>query len=442
MSLLQKLRKTAYWVLDFLKGSPVRKHYKHISSILDHPESTFAKQETATNLDKLLKHAIANIPYYKNLKPNASLQDFPITNKNILRDNSDDFFWPEAQKQKLQKFSTSGSTGTPFTIYKSKDKRNRNVADVFYFADKTGYELGSTLYYFRHWDAKLKKSKLLSFIQNIVPFEVARPSDDYIASFLENLKKDTSKKAFIGYPSAYNTVINYLQRHNSEPANYNIHSIIAIAETLTKEVKEQTEYYFNCPVVSRYSNMENGIIAQQIPGKGTHFYINTASYVVEVLDQETNIPVFGKPGKIVVTDLYNYTTPFIRYDTGDIGVLEKDEEKGLVWLARVDGRKMDVLLNTKGEILSSYMSFNVLHYPHILQSQMIQEGPKEYKFKLNIVEGFNSEEIIKKEYLEILGADANITFEYVDEIPLLQSGKRKLMVNNYIKYLEEQRKKT
>ena len=120
MSLLQKLRKTAFWTLDFIKGGPVRKHYRHISAMLDAPESTFAKQEKEKSLNKLLTHAVTHVPYYKNLAQNVHLENFPITNKNILRDNLDKIFWPEAQNQKLQKFSTSGSTGTPLPFIKPK----------------------------------------------------------------------------------------------------------------------------------------------------------------------------------------------------------------------------------------------------------------------------------------------------------------------------------
>ena len=57
-----------------------------------------------------------------------------------------------------------------------------------------------------------------------------------------------------------------------------------MSEGLSLETKEKLETIFNCPVVSRYSNLENGIIAQQeVHGNG-RFLVNTASYLVEIVN--------------------------------------------------------------------------------------------------------------------------------------------------------------
>lgn len=437
MNLMQVLREKAYWAIDAVKGSPVQKHLRHISANLQNRGSTFAADQNSVALQELLQHATQNIPYYKNLNLPLKLEAFPVTDKNLIREHEHEFLIPGTAKQKLHKVTTSGSTGTPFTVYQNKDKKNRNVADVLYFAKTSGFQLGYRLYYFRHWDRQLKKAKPLAYLQNVIPLEVTYLSDSYISSFLARLKKDPTPKAFIGYPSAYNSIVNYMQRNAKKPKDYNITSIIANAETLTRDTKEGMEYYFKCPVVSRYSNMENGILAQQMPGKDPYFHINTASYVIEVLDMYTGQPVLDEPGNIVVTDLYNYSMPLIRYTTGDIGLMTKDPKTGIPMLARVDGRKMDVILNTKGEVLSAFVSLNTLQYEGILQTQMIQEGPKEYRIRLCITDDFNSEEAIKNEYLEILGKDARIVFEYPDEIPLLSSGKRKIMINNYLKKVQD-----
>jgi phenylacetate-CoA ligase len=437
MYFMQKLRKTAFWSLDFIKGAPVRKHFEHISTILKDPTSDASVKETTEALNKLLNFTITHIPYYRKKELPLELQAFPVTDKNLIRTRQEQFLLPGIAKEKLIKVTTSGSTGAPFTVYQSKDKKNRNTADVIYFAQQSGFELGNTLYYMRHWDLHLKKGKLQAFLQNIIPLEASDFQDDYLENFLEVLTKDRSPKAFIGYPSCYSTLVNYLQRTAKKPQDYGIHSIIATSEALPKLTKELMEYYFKCPVVSRYSNMENGIIAQQLPSKSNEFYLNTASYIVETLDLATNKPVEGVPGKIVVTDLYNYTMPLLRYDTGDIGVLATDSDTGLKKLTRIDGRQMDVIMNTKGEIISSFVAVHTIKYPGILQTQLIQEGAKQYKFKLCVTEDFKEEAAIRAEYLDTLGSDAIITFEYVNEIPLLRSGKRKVMVNNYLKSLKD-----
>jgi len=72
-------------------------------------------------------------------------------------------------------------------------------------------------------------------------------------------------------------------------------------------------------------------------------------------------------------------------------------------------------------------------YEGIIQGQLVQETKMDYKLKLNVTDKFNKEPDIIEEFKSYLGADANIIVEYVDEIPRLNSGKRRATVNNYIK---------
>ena len=50
-----------------------------------------------------------------------------------------------------------------------------------------------------------------------------------------------------------------------------------------------------------------------------------------------------------------------------------------------------------------------------------------------ISDAFTQEADIIKEFKGLLGKDAKIILEYVNEIPALSSGKRKPTMNNYIK---------
>lgn len=207
--------------------------------------------------------------------------------------------------------------------------------------------------------------------------------------------------------------------------------MISIAEGLNQFTINTLHKHFGLSVISRYSNNENGIIAQQESGS-SNYHINWASYVVEVLNLENNTPSkLGEQGRIVITDLYNYAVPMIRYDTGDIGVLDILKNETLPVLTRVEGRKMEMLFNTNGEIITSHIVNRVGLYKGVKQYQLIQQSKKNYLFKINITSEFNSEKEIIKTYLKYLGNDAIIEFQYVDEIPLLSSGKRKNVINEY-----------
>jgi len=175
--------------------------------------------------------------------------------------------------------------------------------------------------------------------------------------------------------------------------------------------------------------MENGIIAQQEPNNTLEFTINWASYHLEILQWENDVPApSGSLGRIVITDLFNYSMPLIRYDTGDIGAI--DFEVSPPVLKQVEGRKNDVIFNTNGEPISSFIMINNYLYEGIKQSQLIQEGKTDYLLKLQVSDNFHQEQDFIALYQGFLGKDANIKVQYVDALPLLSSGKRKTTINN------------
>jgi len=123
--------------------------------------------------------------------------------------------------------------------------------------------------------------------------------------------------------------------------------------------------------------------------------------------------------------------PLLRYDTGDIGSIEHGSN-GVLLLKTVEGRKLDVLFDSKGNIVSSYIMYkNMWKYTEVLQYQLIQTGQKDYLFKINCNRPFEKEEQLTSEFKEYLGSDSNFKIEYVDEIVLLDSGKRRKTVNLY-----------
>jgi phenylacetate-CoA ligase len=209
-----------------------------------------------------------------------------------------------------------------------------------------------------------------------------------------------------------------------------------MSEGLDPATKASMTEIFDCVAVSRYSNVENGILAQQPADGAMHFVINTASYCIEVLQLDTNQRVaYGAPGRIVVTDLYNLGMPIIRYDTGDIGVLEIDPITGREVLVRIEGRRMDSVFDTKGQLVSSFTITNQMwKYPEIIQYQFIQKGERNYQFILNVKDAFKRERELIDEFKNYFGIDAVIGIDYTQEIPLLHSGKRKKVKNEYTKH--------
>lgn len=420
------IRNKSYWTVDRLKGSPVHKHY------IDIEEKIKSNITLDTySLNKILEYASNNVPFYWQYKYRNSLEYFPVVNKCIIKENYDQFQSQEYKNSKVIQLHTSGSTGTPFTIRQDVDKRNRCLAEMMYFWGLIGYKIGMRYIYYRTWNDKNRKGKLSAFARNIIMSDILRFDDNSLHEAEKVLKSDKSIKMLLGYASTLDVLGNHLYEKGCTPDMFNIKSIVAISESLPDSGREKLINVFGCPVVSHYSNSENGVLAQwddSVDG----FIINTASFVVELLDLEADVPVeIGKPGRIVITDLYNKAMPMLRYDTGDIGV-QKIDKNGRLVLSSIEGRKIDFIFDTKGRMVSPHeISVAFWAFPGLRQYQFIQNEEKQYVLKVIPSEELRGTQEIVKEFKRILGDEAVICVEVVNEIPVLSSGKRRYIINKY-----------
>ncbi|PWL37712.1 CoF synthetase [Flagellimonas aquimarina] len=435
-NLPSKLRYLSFWALDAFKGGKVLRELKDIRRLLTQNSFDSLQKKNEIRLYNLLDKVTQETPFYSTFKNYESLQDFPVINKHIIKENFDELQIASSRETKLHSIFTSGSTGTPFMVYQTRRKRHRNTADTIYFAGKAGYTIGDKLLYLRLWNKNLKKKKISAYMQNIDQINIEDLNSNYIEALLIKLQKDKSPKGWLAYPSGLEKICDYLDSINSKPLNCNVKSIIGMSENLSSHVRSKMSHYFNTPMVSRYSNFENGIIAQQ-RGDSNYFEINWASYVLEVLDFEKDVPVkAGNLGRIVITDLYNHATPMIRYDTGDIGALTDIDNHTFPMLKTVEGRKADILFNTKGAMISPFKFMGILpQYPEIEQVQFIQTKKTAYIIKINVKGEFLQEMKLVALFKSIVGSDAELKVEYVDEIPLLSSKKRKITRNLYSEQL-------
>jgi phenylacetate-CoA ligase len=431
------IRKNIFWIIDALSGGDIKSHLKEINILLDDPLSNRTKIIQNNNLGKILKNVTNTTPYYKNYNNTNSVLDFPVINKKIIQDNYDQFQSLEYKNKKKFKISTSGSTGIPFVLFQDKNKKNRNKADVIYFMRQCNYDIGNKLYQLGAWLAFEKRSSLKSRFQNVSEIDISKLSDEKIIELLRDLEKDSSSnKTILGHVTAFEMILKFLETNNKRVDNIKLNSIITNAEYLSPKTKTLLGDYFNTPVLSRYSSEEVGIIAHQTISSPDKFVANHASYHVEILNLNNDSPVkSGEYGRIVITDFFNYAMPLIRYDTGDVAKLNICDN-GKIEFEQIEGRKMDLVYDTKGNILSAWVVYKVIYkyYKFLKQYQFIQQNQQEYEIRLNLIgNNFDFEKELIEEVKIEFGNDANVIITYTNEIPPLASGKRRKVINNYIK---------
>ncbi len=429
---MRQLRILGFKAKDLIGGSPISQNIREVQGILSDPFGEQAQKLREDYLQSLLRRASNSVPYYSDMKC-GGLDAFPVIKKTTIQDYFDSFRSRDYESESLFRVSTSGSTGVPFVLYHNKDKRKRNTSDVLFFMGQTGYQLGNALLELEVWRGHNRRSRIRNLLQNTFQFDVTKLDDEKIKAFLKMVGERRGRINMLGFSSAFESICQYMDKHDIYYEKGNIAGITANSEYLNGYTRETLKKRFRTKVYSRYSNEEIGILAHQTENSGDNFVLNWGSYFFEILEMDKDIPAQkGQLGRIVVTDLFNHSMPLIRYDTGDVGMFNPEYPDNR-YLSNVEGRKMDLVTNTRGTVLSSFVVYTLFYpYYHLLnQYQFIQEAAKDYTIKLNVRDGFDREKELIQAVKSDFGQDAAVRIVYVDEIPPLASGKRRKVVNLY-----------
>lgn len=424
------IRQMLFWTRDALAGGKIKADLMELRAAY---EQGVTEEEMANKLDRICTHACATVPAYAGCDPKDILS-FPVVNKAILKESYESHKSSQyLSMEGCRAMSTSGSTGTPFTVIQNGRKTRRNMAAVFFFGEMAGYTFGERTAGYRVW-SKGKKNRLKAFLTNQFQLDIS----DYSAeAMMEQYQTVLRKKLrhLQGYSSTFTAFADALIAHGVQGIG-TVKSIISASETLPLDTERKLEKLFGVKVAMRYSDMECGLMAERL-GQ-TPYYIDSSSYLIEILDMDKDEPVpDGQIGRIVVTDLYNDAFPMIRYDTGDTGsVIRETNPSGGVkmYLAEVYGRRTDMIYNTQGKMLSPHVvTNNMWTVPCVKQFKFTQTGEKSYTILLNVTEDFNSEALVRENLTSVLGSDCDLKVEYIDEIPVLASGKRRYIENTWKK---------
>lgn len=428
------IKRFCFWFNDWTRGGAIHKAYAEMKRAFVDPK--YDPQQD--RLKELLDYATANCPFYSPFRGKA-LCEFPIVNKNVLIANDaeiavDPALIPFQDGRPVHVQKTSGSTGTPFAVRQDFRKRQRRVASLKFFGLHAGFKSHERLVQCRIWTKWQSKSTGQIFRENITPFNIDKMSEDRARELCETIASQHAR-AVLAYGSWMDVFADYVKRNSV--CFDKLRVIITGSEPLNEKARETLKETLKCRVVERYADEEMGVFGQQVSEDPSNaYYLDRSSYVFEILKLDSDEPApFGELGRIVVTDLYNYAFPMIRYDTGDVGVMEAGNEfsHGSPYLAKLYGRRLDMVYDADGNPVAPMVLARVLkNLPGIRQWQFVQKDANKYLVRLNVSGKVDEAECVKA-LREYFGASADVGFEYLDEIPVLASGKRKAVICEYKK---------
>lgn len=433
MVLGEKLRWFGFWLLDGLRGGKVRRYYQDIRK--GYKSGTDIRQ-TEDKIRMLIEHAVRTTRFYKDYAPDTTLDQLPVVNKDTFRENYEAFQSSEYRDARDNRIMcTSGSTGTPLRMIQNRDKIAHNTAGGIFLGVAGGYYIGMCQAFIRVWVNNVKKSRLRLFQENMIMLDSSGMDDHSLANMLTVIKRK-KVKCLIGYSSALGEISRYISENQIDTSGFYVQSIIPISESMPEKTRAMLKEQFGCPVQAWYSNEENGIMGIQNQ-EDEGYRIDTESYYYEILKMDCDEPAKpGELGRIVITDLYNYAFPILRYDNGDTAIAKKETKNSRyrLTLTQLYGRRSDLIYDCEGRAVTPYIiTNNMWDVPGVKQYRFIQEDEGKYTLCLNGNKSEMNVTDILHRIRPYLGEKADITVSFVNEIPVLQSGKRKYIENRWKK---------
>lgn len=399
-------------------------------------------------LRALLTDIGARVPYYRDLfkregfEPSSvngvvDLQRLPFLTKSVIRANTEAL--KHEQARGLARFNTGGSSGEPLIFFIGKQRVSHDVAakwratrwwDVD-IGDPEIVVWGSPIELGAQDRIKLWRDKLMR-TQLLPAFEMSERKLDH---FIETIRAARPRMLF-GYPSALTHIAKHAEKRGVAMNDLGIKVAFVTSERLYEDQRATISRVFQCKVANGYGGRDAGFIAHECPAGGMH--ITAEDLVVEIVDEAGQVQPPGVAGEIVVTHLATGDFPFVRYRTGDVGVLGTEAcscGRGLPLLKEIQGRSTDFVVAADGTVMHGLSLIYILRDLTGLKSfKVIQETRQLTRVLLVTEPVFRHEQLatIVSGFKQRLGAGVDVQVSIVDEIAAEKSGKFRYIVSRAV----------
>jgi phenylacetate-CoA ligase len=337
-----------------LNGFPIKKakiELNKIVSLSDEEHTFFIENKKLEVFD----YHINNNPFYKEFIGKTVVKnwgDLPIMTKKELQKPLAERLSKGYNPKNVYINKTSGSSGDPFVFAKDKMCHALTWAGIINKFSWLNIDFNSSLQA-RFYGIPLdffgnKKERLKDFFTNRYRFPIFDLSDAVLEQFLKKFK--TKKFGYInGYTSSIVLFAKFLRKKNIVLSTIcpTLKYCIVTSEMLFEEDKLLMEKQFGIPVVNEYGASELDLIAFQ--NTNNEWIANSETLFIEILDENNRVLPYGEMGRIVITSLYNKAHPFIRYDLGDIGILDEKSTIKKPILKKLIGRTNDIAVLPSGK---------------------------------------------------------------------------------------------
>jgi phenylacetate-CoA ligase len=337
-----------------LNGFPIKEAKAELDKIVGFSDEEFAVF-LQTKKTEIVDYHLKNNSFYKELAGNTTAENWenlPVLNKQNLQKPLEERLSKSYSKKSVYLNKTSGSSGTPFVF--AKDKYSHaltwasNMMRFGWFGIDFNHSYQARFYGIPMDFIGYHKERFKDFLTHRYRFPVFDLSDNVLEKFLKKFKR--KKFDYInGYTSSIVLFAKFLEQKNIVLNEIcpTLKACFVTSEMLFEMDKKLLEKQFGIPIISEYGASELDLIAFENP-QG-EWQVNAETLFVEILDENNNPVPHGTEGKIVITSLFNKANPFIRYEIGDIGILDEKSTPQKPILKKLIGRTNDVAILPSGK---------------------------------------------------------------------------------------------
>jgi len=397
----------------------------------------------------IVRHAYRTVPFYRRwydehgvdverVTTADDLQRLPLLTKQTVRAHYHEMISTDFSRSSLTRNLTSGTTGTPLTIWQTREGVAFQWAIWWRHKARFGLNLGD-----RHlvFGARVPVSQR----QNGPPYwrhdrfnkrvylSTYHISARTVAPIVEYLNS-TTFEFFTGYPSAMYTLTTLMEEAGLRLTNRPKY-VVAGADALTPAFESSIRRAFGVPVTEQYGMAEfAGNMSKCERGM---FHLDFECCHLE----QAAIPGSPDHCKLVFTGWGNPAMPFIRYEVGDVGSSATETcacGRASACLARIDGRLEDFIVTPDGRRLVGMNQ--VLEYaPNAKTIQVYQRDIASLELRVVPGNGFGEadQQALVRELRRRVGPEMTIDIRLVDAFEPSATGKFRAVISDVAQVAKE-----
>lgn len=383
-------------------------------------------------LDRIAQHARTHVPFYQQL-PGEGFDSLPVVTKPMMVEDRRQFFDRSVDPDRLTTRFSSGTSGISYISYFDADRISHHRAEMVAVHKYLGADPFATVVHGTSWLDVSARTRMAFHLQGKRMY--AGASDERSIRKIANWLRRRRGTIIVALCSYLDALFEGFRECDIVFEEGVIGAVLGIGEPATNSLDQLVRTHAGVNLFMRYSNTENGIFGIS-DGALTRYTLNTSTFHFEILELDSDAPVQpGEIGRIVVTDLFNRASPYLRYDTGDLGRFAVDETGAAnpAILQELRGRKRDFPVGGTVEAPRRLLYMEILEHvdrmTDIKQFQLRQNDIGKFTWVLNAPQSAEIEARLRALLNESVGDIVRCDFSYDSEELVVGFGKRQHFIN-------------